>query len=98
MKEHCKCAHTLSAAAQEAERAKFIVEKAQQDKRSVIIRAEGEAESARMISEAIKNSPNFLKLRKIEAAREIAHSVAKGGNRVFLPSDNLLFNLLTEEE
>lgn len=37
-------------AQQDAERAKFIVEKAQQEKRSIIVRAQGEAESAKLIS------------------------------------------------
>lgn len=96
-KEYTAAVEAKQVAAQEAERAKYIVEKALQDRRSIVVKAEGEAESAKMISEAIKSNPGFLKLRKIEAAREIAQSVAKGGNRVFLNSDNLLFNLEERE-
>ncbi|CAM6094653.1 unnamed protein product [Calypogeia fissa] len=80
-------------AAQEAERAKFVVEKAEQDKRSAIIRAQGEAKSAQLIGEAISNNPAFITLRKIEASREIASTIANSQNRVFLSSDSLLLNL-----
>ncbi|KAF3944535.1 hypothetical protein CMV_017177 [Castanea mollissima] len=80
-------------AAQDAERAKFIVEKAEQDKRSAIIRAQGEATSAQLIGQAIANNPAFVTLRKIEAAREIAHTVSVSSNKVFLKSDDLLLNL-----
>jgi len=80
-------------AAQEAERAKFVVEKAEQDKKSAIIRAQGEATSAQLIGEAISNNPAFITLRKIEASREIAHTISNSTNRVFLSSDALLLNL-----
>uniref|UniRef100_A0A1J3DBR9 Prohibitin n=2 Tax=Noccaea caerulescens TaxID=107243 RepID=A0A1J3DBR9_NOCCA len=80
-------------AAQEAERAKFIVEKAEQDKRSAVIRAQGEAKSAQLIGEAIANNQAFITLRKIEAAREIAQTIANSANKVFLSSDDLLLNL-----
>lgn len=80
-------------AAQEAERAKFVVEKAEQDKRSAIIRAQGEAKSAQLIGQAIANNPAFITLRKIEAAREIASTMAHSANKVMLSADNLLLNL-----
>ncbi|KAJ9563698.1 hypothetical protein OSB04_008858 [Centaurea solstitialis] len=80
-------------AAQEAERAKFVVEKAEQDKRSAVIRAQGEAKSAQLIGQAISNNPAFITLRKIEAAREIAQTVAASSNKVMLNADNLLLNL-----
>jgi len=79
---------------QEAERAKFIVEKAVQEKNSIIVKAEGEAKSAEMIGEAVKNNPGFLELRKIEAAREIASTLAISGNKLYLNANNLLFNNL----
>lgn len=34
-----------------------------------------------------------MTLRKIEAAREIAHTIANSANKVFLNSDDLLLNL-----
>jgi prohibitin 2 len=93
-REYTAAIEAKQVAFQEAERAKFIVEKAEQEKQSIVVRAEGEAESAKMISDAIKNNPNFLTIRQIEASREIANSIARGANRVFLSSDNLLFNIL----
>lgn len=56
------------------------------------MKAEGEAQSAKMISDAIMANPSFIKLRKLEAAREIAAIVARSHNRVYLNSDALLFN------
>ncbi|XP_024376787.1 prohibitin-1, mitochondrial [Physcomitrium patens] len=80
-------------AAQDAERAKFVVEKAEQDKKSAIIRAQGEAKSAQLIGDAISNNPAFITLRKIEASREIANTISTSQNRVFLSADSLLLNL-----
>lgn len=80
-------------AAQEAERAKFVVEKAEQDKQSAIIRAQGEAKSAQLIGQAIANNPAFITLRRIEASKEISHTVAASTNKVYLNSDELLLNL-----
>ncbi|KAK9693122.1 Prohibitin-2, subunit of the prohibitin complex (Phb1p-Phb2p) [Basidiobolus ranarum] len=80
-------------AQQEAQRAFFIVESAKQEKQSTIIKAEGEARSAELIGEAIRNKPGFIALRKIEAAREIAHIIANSNNRVMLDADTLLLNV-----
>ncbi|GAB2297262.1 Prohibitin-1, subunit of the prohibitin complex (Phb1p-Phb2p) [Dionaea muscipula] len=80
-------------AAQEAERAKFVVEKAEQDKKSAIIRAQGEAKSAQLIGQAISNNPAFITLRRIEASREIANTISGSSNKVMLSSDDLLLNL-----
>jgi len=85
-------------AQQEAERARFMVEKAQQDKRSIIVKAEGEAQSAKMISDAIRENPAFLQLRRLEAARDIATVMSKSHNKLYLNSDNLLLQLATQEE
>ncbi|GAB2241678.1 hypothetical protein Droror1_Dr00018453 [Drosera rotundifolia] len=92
-KEFTAAIEAKQVAAQEAERAKFVVEKAEQDKKSAIIRAQGEAKSAQLIGQAIANNPAFITLRRIEASREIAHTIANSGNKVFLNSDDLLLNL-----
>jgi len=81
-------------AQQEAEQARFLVQKATQDKRSAIIRASGEAEAAKLIGKAVQENPNFLKIRRLEASREIATTLANSQNRVMLNSDNLLLNEL----
>lgn len=92
-REYTSAVEAKQVAQQDAERAKFIVDKAQQDKQSAIIRAQGEAQSATLIGQAIQQNPAFLTLRKIEAAREIAGTVANSANRVFLSAESLLLNL-----
>ncbi|XP_019097720.1 PREDICTED: prohibitin-7, mitochondrial-like [Camelina sativa] len=92
-KEFTDAIEKKQVAAQEAERAKFIVEKAEQDKKSAVIRAQGEAKSAQLIGQAIANNEAFITLRKIEAAREIAQTIAKSANKVYLNSSDLLLNL-----
>ncbi|KAL5715842.1 Prohibitin-1 [Ranunculus cassubicifolius] len=92
-KEFTAAIEAKQIAAQEAERAKFIVEKAEQDKKSAVIRAQGEAKSAQLIGQSIKNNPAFIALRKIEAAREIARKISMSNNKVYLNSGDLLLNL-----
>ncbi|EPZ34534.1 Prohibitin domain-containing protein [Rozella allomycis CSF55] len=71
----------------EAERAKFIVEKAEQEKSAAIIRAEGEAQAASLISNAMeKYGRGLIELRKIEAAKEISATLAESSNVSYLPS------------
>jgi len=85
-------------AQQEAQRATYIVDRARQEKQSIIVKAEGEARSAELIGEAIKNKPGFLELRKIETAREIASIISQGTNRVFMDTDTLLLNVQERSE
>lgn len=92
-KEYTAAVEAKQVAQQEAERARFIVDKAVQDKKSAIIRAEGEAQSAKMIGEAMKSNPGFIQLRRIEAARDIASTIQRSQNKVFLDADTLQLNL-----
>ncbi|CAF3569052.1 unnamed protein product [Rotaria socialis] len=83
-------------AQQEAERARFIVEKAQREKEAAVTRAEGHAQAAEIISKAIsKAGPGLVEFRRIEAARDIAATLANSPNITFVPSDktNMLFSL-----
>jgi len=81
-------------AQQEAERSKFVVLKNEQLKKAAIIRAEGESEAARLISEGMKSGPGFIELRKLEAMREIAETLARSKNVTYLPSGaNVFLNL-----
>eukprot|EP01088_Endostelium_zonatum_P012771 TRINITY_DN27040_c0_g1_i1.p1 TRINITY_DN27040_c0_g1~~TRINITY_DN27040_c0_g1_i1.p1 ORF type:complete len:301 (-),score=71.47 TRINITY_DN27040_c0_g1_i1:57-959(-) len=93
-KEYSRAVEGKQVAQQEAERAKFEVEKAIQDKRSIIIKAQAEADSAIMLSRAIRENPAFLELRRIEAAKDIATILSRSPNKVYLSADNLMFNLL----
>lgn len=95
--EYSRAIEAKQVAQQDAERAKFIVERARQDKKSAVIRADGEARSAKLIGEAISTNPAFLTLRRIEAAREIAETMARSNNRVMLNADSLLLNLAEEK-
>lgn len=91
-------AHAVEAkqiAQQEAQRAAFVVERAKQEQQSIIIKAEGEAEAAKMIGEAMRKNPAFIDLRRIEAAREVAQTVSKSSNRIFLDARSLLLSLAT---
>ncbi|KAJ1341619.1 hypothetical protein BSLG_003808 [Batrachochytrium salamandrivorans] len=74
-------------AQQEAERARFVVEKAEQEKLAGIIRAEGESQAARLVSDAYKKSGQaHLELRRIEASKEIAATLSNSKNVTYLPS------------
>jgi len=80
-------------AQQEAERSKFVVLKNEQEKRAAIIRAEGEAEAAKLIGQAMQG-PGFIELRRLEASREIAETLSRSRNVTYLPNDgNVLLNL-----
>ncbi|KAK7908175.1 Prohibitin [Apiospora marii] len=86
-KEFTKAVEQKQIAQQDAERARFIVEKAEQERQANVIRAEGEAESAETISKAIaKAGDGLLQLRRIEASREIAQTLATNPNVAYLPS------------
>ncbi|RKP13652.1 band 7 family-domain-containing protein [Piptocephalis cylindrospora] len=85
-------------AQQEAQRAFFIVERARQEKQSIIVKADGEAQSAQLIGDAIKNKPGFIALRKIDAAKDIASVIARSNNRVLLDSETLLLNVAQDKE
>lgn len=81
-------------AQQEAQRAVFVVDRAREEQKSVVVRAEGEAESARLLGEAMRKAgPSFIELRRIEAAREIAHALSKSQNKTLLNADGLFLNL-----
>lgn len=96
--EYARAVEAKQVAHQESERAKYIVLGAQQEKLTIITRARGEAESAELIGQAVKNNPGFMKLRRIDAARDIADIVAKSGNKVYLNADSLLLNLLGDAD
>lgn len=92
--EYEKAVESKQVAQQQAEKAKFSVLKAQEEKKRTIIHAEGEKESARMIGEAIKNNPGFIDLRRISVAKEISVLLSRSSNRLVLSTDSLLLNLM----
>jgi prohibitin 2 len=92
-KEYSAAVEAKQVAQQEAQRAAFFVEKAYQERQQKIVQAEGEAEAAKMMGEAIGINPGYLKLRKIRAAQNIARTVASASNRVYLNAESLMINL-----
>jgi prohibitin 2 len=96
--EYARAVEAKQVAQQDAERAKYIVLGAQQEKKTIMTKAKGEAESAQLIGEAVKQNPGFMKLRRIEAAKDIADIVSKSGNKIYLNADSLLLNLLGDAD
>eukprot|EP00300_Choanocystis_sp_HF-7_P027371 c32465_g1_i1.p1 GENE.c32465_g1_i1~~c32465_g1_i1.p1 ORF type:complete len:283 (+),score=67.48 c32465_g1_i1:38-886(+) len=89
-REYMNAVERKQVALQEAERAKYIVDKARQDKEAVVVRGQGEAESARLITEACRDNPTYVELRRLEMAQEIAEALADSPNRVYLNANALL--------
>lgn len=78
-------------AQQEAERYRYVVMENEQKRRAAVVRAEGEAESARLISSAIAASGTaFLDLRRIEAAVDVATQLAPQRNVSFVPGQVMM--------
>ncbi|CAE8589875.1 unnamed protein product [Polarella glacialis] len=96
--EYEKAVESKQVAQQNAERARFTVLKAEEEKKRTIIHAEGERESARMIGAAIQANPGFLELRKIETAKQISASLSQSSNRLVLSTDSLLMNLMGDKD
>ena len=66
-----------------------------QERKAAIIRAEGESEAAKLISEATRVAGGgMIELRRIEAARDIASTMSRSGNIVYVPGgQNMLLGL-----
>jgi len=96
--EYARAVEAKQVAQQDAERAKYIVIGAEQEKQTIITKARGEAQSASLIGLSVKKNPGFMKLRRIDAARDIADIVSGSGNRVYLNADSLLLNLLGDSD
>ncbi|XP_026869376.1 prohibitin-2b [Electrophorus electricus] len=92
-KEYTAAVEAKQVAQQEAQRAQFFVEKAKQEQKQKIIQAEGEAQAAKMLGEAVTKNPGYLKLRRIRAAQNIAKTVSTSQNRLYLNADSLVLNL-----
>jgi len=93
--EFTKAIEQKQVAEQEALRQKFVVERYEQERKASVIRAEGESESAKLISDATKQAGvGLIELRRIEAAKEIADTMSRSRNVVYIPEgNNMLFGL-----
>jgi prohibitin 2 len=96
-KEYTAAVEAKQVAQQEAQRAAFVVERAKQERQQKIVQAEGEAEAAKMLGEAISRNPGYLKLRKIRAAQNISRTIANSQNKVYLSGNSLMLNISDKE-
>ena len=85
----------VQVAEQDAQRAQFVVMKSDQERKAAVIKAEGESEAAKLISDATKQfGGGMIELRRIEAAKEIALTLSRNRAVTYLPSTgNMLMNL-----
>lgn len=85
-REFTEAVEAKQVAQQDAERARFIVEKEEQLKKSAIIKAEGDAIAADLIARALqKAGEGLVELRKIEAAEDISQQLAQTPGVTYLP-------------
>merc|ERR1719437_201031 len=92
--EYEKAVEAKQVSQQQAERARYLVLQAQEEKKRTIIHAEGERQSAPMIGDAIKKNPGFIELRRIQVAKDISTLLARSSNRMVLSTESLLLNLM----
>eukprot|EP00871_Galdieria_phlegrea_P005846 jgi/Galph1/749/GphlegSOOS_G5452.1 len=94
-KEFATAIEQKQVAQQDAERSKYVVMVAEQEKQAAVTRAEGESEAAALISAALATAGSGLvQLRRIEAAKEIAQTLSHSKNVAYLPKGgNMLLNI-----
>ncbi|KPI93992.1 hypothetical protein RR46_13157 [Papilio xuthus] len=97
-KEFTQAVELKQVAQQEAEKARFLVEKAEQQKKAAVIAAEGDAQAAILLAKSFGSAgEGLVELRRIEAAEDIAYQLAKSRNVTYLPQgQNVLLNLPTQ--
>lgn len=94
-REYASAIEAKQVTQQEAERSRYLVQVAEQEKIAAVVRAEGESTAAQLISDAMaKSGDGLLQLRRIEAAKEIASTLSRSRNIVYLPKgSNVLLNM-----
>nr|XP_033330170.1 protein l(2)37Cc [Megalopta genalis]XP_033330171.1 protein l(2)37Cc [Megalopta genalis] len=94
-KEFTQAVELKQVAQQEAEKARFLVEKAEQQKKAAVITAEGDAQAASLIAKSLGEcGDGLVELRRIEAAEDIAHNLSKSRQVAYLPQgQSVLLNL-----
>lgn len=97
-KEFARAIEHKQVAQQEAETQAYVVAKSDQERKAAVIRAEGEAEAAELISKAMAAAGNgLIEVRRIDTAKDVAQIVARSRNITYLPSSkggsNMLLNV-----
>lgn len=86
-KEFTQAVEMKQVAQQEAEKARFLVEKAEQQKKASIISAEGDAQAAELLAKSFAEAGDGLvELRRIEAAEDIAYQLSRSRQVSYLPA------------
>jgi prohibitin 1 len=86
--DFAKAIEEKQVAEQTAERAKYVVDRAEQERLAAVTRAEGDAEAAIIISKALDRAGNgLIELRRIETALAVAQVLSDKANVTYLPSD-----------
>merc|ERR1712012_1351281 len=85
-REFTQAVELKQVAQQEAEKARFLVEKAERIKQANIINAEGDTQAAELLAKALGNAgEGLVELRRIETAEDISKDMAAARNIVYLP-------------
>lgn len=77
------------------------IPQAEQERQAAVIRAEGEAEAASTISQALNRAGEaFVTFRKIEASKAIVQSLAANRNVSYVPSSGsgVLLNVPVQQQ
>ena len=86
-REFARAIEEKQVAQQEAETAYYRVLKDDQERKAMIIRAEGDAEAADLINKAmVIGGTGLIEVRRIAAAKEIATTLSKARNVTYLPN------------
>lgn len=100
-KEFSRAIENKQVAQQEAETQHYIVLKSEQEKKASIIRAEGEAEAAILISKSIASAGSgLIDVRRIDTAKDVVNILSKSKNITYLPSNkdsNMLLGVNTNQ-
>ncbi|KAL5005810.1 hypothetical protein ScPMuIL_016968 [Solemya velum] len=85
-REFTEAVELKQVAQQDAERARYVVEKAEQQKKAAVISAEGESKAAELLAKAFADAgEGLVELRKLEAAEDIAYQLSQSRNIIYLP-------------
>jgi len=70
---------------QEAQRSKYVQQRAQIEADTAVIKARGEAESIRIRGDALKNNPTFVELQVVDKWDGVAPVIIGSGDNVMMP-------------
>lgn len=86
--DFAKAIEDKQVAEQTAERARYIVDRADQERQAAVIRASAEAEAAELLGRAVARAGNgAIELRRLSTAVEVVELLADKPNVTYLPAD-----------